>query len=247
MIDQARRLADAHHPTVVVAGGDGTLNIAARGLIGSDTALGILPIGTMNVLARELRYPLLRLHKTLDLFDQAHTKDIDIFLANDVPILQLMGVGLDALTIKNTTEEHKKCLSGIAYLVQGSKALSQPQIPLTVATAEGENLKTDFLAIGNGGFYGGQMRLFPKASLTSGFLDILLMTPSLTNLFGEIIRALLSPRSLPNPKRALYRQTTALTITSPSPVPFEIDGDYIGETPIRIEKSPYKLKIICPK
>ena len=101
----AARFAEAGEPVVIAAGGDGTLNAVVRGLAGTNTALGVLPTGTMNVFARELGIPCNSLTQAYEVIERGFIKHIDLFAANQVPFVQMAGVGIDAKVIE-------KCSTG---------------------------------------------------------------------------------------------------------------------------------------
>jgi diacylglycerol kinase (ATP) len=101
----ARRAAEQGKEALFVVGGDGTINLAVRGLAGSQTALGVLPGGTANVLAQELGLPGLTwtrwmaLEESARRLSQAEVHAVDIGLCADTPFLMWAGVGLDAFAI----------------------------------------------------------------------------------------------------------------------------------------------------
>ena len=106
----AARFAAAGEPVVIAAGGDGTLNAVVRGLAGSNTALAVLPTGTMNVFARELGIPFGNLAKAFEVIERGFVREVDLFEANKVPFVQMAGVGFDAKVIEATSWASKKAL-----------------------------------------------------------------------------------------------------------------------------------------
>ena len=103
--DAARKAAEQGKEVLFVVGGDGTVNLAVRGLAGSDTALGVLPAGTANVLAQELGLPGLRWTRWMALEESARRlaeatiREVDIGVCGDTPFIMWAGVGLDAFAI----------------------------------------------------------------------------------------------------------------------------------------------------
>lgn len=101
----AREAAEGAKEALFVVGGDGTVNLAVRGLAGSDTALGVLPGGTANVLAQELGLPGLTWTRWMALEESAHrladaeVREVDIGMCGGTPFLMWAGVGLDAFAI----------------------------------------------------------------------------------------------------------------------------------------------------
>ncbi len=88
---------------IVAAGGDGTINEVVNGLAGSNAALGLLPMGTVNVFAMELGLPANDLQRCWDIIQRGHTRLVDLPNANGKYFVQLGGVGLDAQVVKETS------------------------------------------------------------------------------------------------------------------------------------------------
>ena len=101
---------------IVAAGGDGTVSAVANGVVGSPARMGIIPLGTTNVLARELGIPL-DLDDACDLLAGPNrTADIDVMRVGDNHYVTQIGIGVDALMIRDTPDEHKRRLGVAAYL-----------------------------------------------------------------------------------------------------------------------------------
>jgi len=183
----ARRLAAeaarAGFDVVVAAGGDGTLNEVLNGLADvpdglQRVRLGVLPLGTINVFAREMGIP--------TAFDPAwqtilQGRDVCIDLPwvdyheNGIParrcFAQLAGAGLDARAIELVSWSLKKKIGSLAYVTAGLKALGRPQLAITVA--DGQHRETgELVLVGNGRFYGGAFTLFPGANQQDQMLDL---------------------------------------------------------------------------
>ena len=175
--DESRELAAgfaaAGEPVVVAAGGDGTLNAVVRGLAGSETALGVLPAGTMNVFARELGIPFGNLAKAFEVIERGHVREVDLFSANGLPFVQMAGVGYDAQVIEETTWETKKMFGPLAYLFSAVKVLGERPPRMLVECADGHREEGVCVIAGNGSLYGGQFRMFRMADNQDSMLDVL--------------------------------------------------------------------------
>ena len=136
-MELAAEFAEAGEPIVVAAGGDGTLNAVIQGLAGSSTALGVLPAGTMNVFARELGLPLNSLKKSLDVLEQEHIREVDLFEANGHAFVQMAGVGFDAQVIEETTWETKKMFGPMAYLMAAVRVLGEKPPKMRIICEDG--------------------------------------------------------------------------------------------------------------
>src|SRR5216110_4044560 len=104
----ARRAVEEGFARIVAAGGDGTVTQVANGLAGSNAALGLLPMGTVNVFAMELGLPLNNLQLCWDIIEGANMRLVDLPSANEKCFVQLAGVGLDAQAVKETSLASKR-------------------------------------------------------------------------------------------------------------------------------------------
>ena len=111
----ARRAVEEGFGRVVAAGGDGTVNHVANGIAGSNAALGILPMGTVNVFAMELGLPANDLHRCWEIVQAGNICLVDLPSANGKYFVRLGGIGLDA--VKETTLAFKRSLGPLSYLI----------------------------------------------------------------------------------------------------------------------------------
>lgn len=233
-------------PVIVAAGGDGTLNIVADELRGTETAMGIIPAGTMNVFARELKFPMHGFESSLNVLDGGKVREVDMFTANGRAFLQMCGVGFDAQIVENVTWQSKKAWGPLAYVFSAFRVLTKRPPSLLVSLPGGETRECVFAVMGNGGLYGGPFRLFPKAEPDDGVLDLLLFRKLGLSVLGEFRRALFSKTSLPSSSHVEYLRVKACDIAATEKVPYELDGDSCGDAPVRIRLAPGKLKVIVP-
>jgi len=166
---------------VVAAGGDGTLNEVLNGLADADgfgrTRLGVLPLGTVNVFAKELELPQ-DFEGAWAAIRQGRDRLIDApwasFVAEGRPqrrfFAQLAGAGLDSRAVELVNWELKKRLGYISYLVAGFQALKENLPPIEVSNGQ-ETASGQLVLVGNGRFYGGRHTMFPQAELSDGILD----------------------------------------------------------------------------
>lgn len=247
MYDFVKGFADAGSPCVAVAGGDGTLSIAARALTGSQTALAVIPSGTVNVFSREIGIGSGKYDEALLALLGKRTKDIDLFTLNGVPFVQMAGVGLDARAIELTTWEMKKKWKAFAYVLSGIKAAMEKQPRLRVTMDDGATHEGCLVIMGNGRRYGGPLRVFRDADHSDGLLDVIIFKNGVSGVVKDcLIGALNGGFDADMPGGIVYTQARACTIESDSPVPCEMDGDLWGYTPVNVELSSIPLKVIIP-
>ena len=244
----ARMFADRGEPVVLVAGGDGTVNSVVQGLLGSSTALGVVPTGTMNVFARELGMPINSLKKSLEVIEEGFIKDVDIFTANGHPFVQMAGIGFDAQVIEETTWETKKLLGPLAYLVAAIKVFGDTPPKMKVTSADGTVEEGVCAIAGNGSLYGGQMKLFRKADHCDEVLDVLLFTDLDYKLVRDSVMGMAKGAIDLGNASVKYLQSESFTIECDREVPMEVDGEYVGRvTEVALSPAMTKLKVVAPK
>ncbi len=168
---------------VVAAGGDGTVNEVLNG-IGDEpegfkrVRFGVLPLGTINVFARELRIPT-RFDGAWAVIRQARESMIDLpqveFSRSGATVrhffAQIAGAGWDSRAVEMVNWEIKKKVGGLAYVWSGLQALRKP-LPQIAVNDGTRTLSGEMVVIGNGQLYGGNWRLFPLADLRDGVLEV---------------------------------------------------------------------------
>lgn len=242
----ATRFAAQGEPVVIAAGGDGTLNEVVSGLAGTSTAIGILPVGTMNVFARELAIPCDSLERAFAIIARGSVREVDLFEANGSPFVQMAGVGFDAQVIEETTWESKKLLGPLAYLLAAVKVLGERPPTLEVVCADGRSEKGVAVIVGNGALYGGPFRFFRHADNHDSKLDVLVYKAAGYRLVLDSLRGL-ACGGIDLLESTTYFQTESLTITADREVPVEVDGEWIGRfTQVRFLESPHCLRVIAP-
>jgi diacylglycerol kinase (ATP) len=256
----ARRLAteavNDGFDLIVAAGGDGTVNETLNG-IGAATdgfakaRLGVLPLGTVNVFARELKLPL-RVDLAWEILQRGKERRIDLpaaeFSVNGLQrkqyFAQLAGAGFDARAIELVDWQHKKKIGPLAYIVSGLKALRENKPKITMHTG-GINVMGELVLIGNGRLYGGTFPILHRAELNDGLLDVcvfhqvnwwrlLLCAP------GLLLRGKLPERGVE------HLQAAAFELTSESAAAFELDGEWVGQLPVKFSIERARLRVVIP-
>lgn len=241
---------------IVAAGGDGTLNEVLNGIAAAPKGferarLGVLPLGTVNVFAREVRIPL-KLRKAWDTIRSGRETLIDLgvvdYQESGVPkqrfFAQLAGAGLDARAIELVNWRLKKKIGPLAYVVAGLQALMEKQAKIKVSDGKTEGVG-ELALIGNGSLYGGEFRIFPPADMRDGLLEACVFSRvNLLTLFRCAPRLLLKG-TLPR-AATLNLQGNTLTLTSEVKVPFEVDGEFGGYLPATFSMRRMQMRVIVP-
>lgn len=162
---------------VVAVGGDGTVNEVARALRETPTALGIIPAGSGNGLARHLMLPSTP-EGAIDIINEGIVHELDYGLINDHPFFCTCGVGFDAFISKKFAEAGKR--GRITYLEKILKAgfqYSSETYDISIDGGEYESYKAFLVSIANASQYGNDAYIAPQASMNDGLLDIVIMEP----------------------------------------------------------------------
>ncbi len=243
----AARFAAEGEPVVIAAGGDGTLNAVVTGLAGSETALGVLPAGTMNVFAREMGIPFDNLPRAFEVIEGGCIHEVDLFEANGFPFVQMAGVGFDAMVIEETTWESKKMLGPLAYLLAAVKVLGETPPRMVVECADGRREEGVAVLAGNGGLYAGQFKLFPKANNRDSKLDILVFKEAGYRFVLDSLRGI-AMGGIDLAASAGYFQADDFIVRADREVPVEVDGELLGRyAEVRFAQCARRLKVIAPQ
>lgn len=243
--------------TVIAVGGDGTVRTVAGALAGSGVALGIVPIGTANLLARNLggfaanpgdriTAALTGELRRIDL-GRIHYRAEDGSDADDV-FLVVAGFGLDATAIAHTDERAKARLGWVAYFSSITREMWGPPLAVSLAFDDEEAEETTLrsLLVGNCGLLPAGISLIPQADLADGQLDVLIMQPRSAAGWLPVAWSVLSRsrRASPHIRERLARR---LTVTSDTGIDVHVDGDAIGrirQAEIRVDPGAVLVRTI---
>lgn len=173
-IEKAAQAVRKNLHTVVAVGGDGTINDVASQLVGSQTALGIIPMGSGNGLSRELKIPF-DLEKAFKMILRNRIKIIDTGMVNDKPFFNIAGIGFDAHIAGQFEQAQSRGLMGYLKLILQSYSSYVPE-KYTIKIGEQSLSQSAFvLAVCNGRQFGNNAWIGPNAKLDDGQLDITLV------------------------------------------------------------------------
>jgi diacylglycerol kinase (ATP) len=241
----ARRAVEEGFARIVAAGGDGTVNQVANGLAGSNAALGLLPLGTVNVFAMELGLPLHNLELCWDIIEGANIRLVDLPSANGKYFVQLAGVGLDAQVVKETSLAFKRSFGPLSYLISAAHIAARQPPKLSI---ESENAPVDdgsFVLIGNGRLYGGPFPFFKHASIDDGLFDVVVFKRLGYLEIIKYLQDVVFSSDIHVPEIE-YFQTRRLRITSEQDVPMELDGELAGNCPVEFRIDERALPVLAP-
>ena len=245
----AARAARNGSPDVIVAGGDGTINEAIQGLAGTRARLAIIPRGTANVLARELGLPLDD-EQAIAVAAEGKSRKIYLGVAIDEKTEQrrhfvlMAGIGLDASVVRRVQPSLKKRIGKGAFWVSGLSHLAtwNPR-PFTLEI-NGDRYVATFAAIGKGAKYGGDLAITPGARLDEPEFEVCIIETTSRLRYLHLLSYAMRegmPRNKPEVKFV-----KAVSVRAYGDSHVQVDGELIGNLPMRFEIAPHSLEVIVP-
>ncbi|WP_210420135.1 diacylglycerol/lipid kinase family protein [Aquisphaera giovannonii] len=249
-IVEAVRLAAAEgYDTVVAAGGDGTVSAVAGALVGTKAKLAIIPLGTANVLARELGIPI-EVQGASDLVNGPHEVDaIDAMAYRNKHYFTQIGVGLDALMIRDTKTEDKKRLGVLAYVWTAVKKAVGFQPHRFSVSVDGKTSRPKAVQVllANCGALGTSgLRWGPDIAINDGRIDVLVLRAASLLSHLRVASNFVLGRHRQDPATSYQKAARVVAIQSERPLPVQGDGEVVGETPIEVQVVPRALRVVVP-
>jgi YegS/Rv2252/BmrU family lipid kinase len=234
---------------VVAAGGDGTVSGVASGLVRHDVPLGIIPIGTANVLAQELGIPLDIDAACRLLSEQPTVAHIDAMKVGNRHFFLQIGIGLDSLMIRDTDRGLKRRFGRLAYIWTGLKWLVgyQPVRFSLMIDGKQRRPRAAQVLIANGGTLGiPQFRWGPDIYPDDGSLNVCLIYARTLFDYLGIAWHMLTHRQKRSRKIRYYTAHDSIIVNADDYLPVQADGEIIDEVPLHIEIIPGAVHIIVP-
>ncbi|HJP41447.1 MAG TPA: diacylglycerol kinase family protein [Dehalococcoidia bacterium] len=230
---------------VFVVGGDGAVREVADGLVGSESALAVLPAGTANVWAKEIGVPN-RFGEAIRAHVQGQRLRVDLGRAGNEPFLLMASLGWDAEIVRRVGGTWKKRLGELAYVARGITLLPKfHPVQLDWATdGEERRNRIALMVVSNTSLYGGRVRFSPKAVINDGLLDVCTLAPSQRG-DGVRLTTLLARGRLSGARGVIELQSRDIDIATHG-VPYQLDGDAGGFSPVRFHVEPEALMVSLP-
>lgn len=249
----AHRAAGLGYRAVAVVGGDGTLAEAATGLSGTRTPLAIIPRGTANQVAHNLRIPI-DVEEAIDVAVNGEIRALDLGQVNGRTFALLAGAGFDAAMIASATRELKERWGFGAYIYAAVKeALAATPTRFSIRAGE-RALMLDAVSVmvanvGElfSGFIPFRIPLAPRPmdSWQDGLLEVVVLAPRKIPEFATLLWKA-AHHQFGGDDRLIHFQTNSITIEADPPIAVQVDGDPAGSTPMTASAVPAALRVLIP-
>ena len=231
---------------LVVCGGDGTISETLAPLAGSHTALGLLPCGTCNDLARALAVPL-RVEAAIDNLLRGEVRAIDLGRAGDRFFATIAAFGFDA-EVNRRMESAQGPLSGRPrYILEALRHVVRYQPTRVCLCGDFGEIEQEVLQVStaNARNYGGNLCVAPDADLGDGLFDVVIVDAVPLRAILSLMLRLFWQAHVRHPAVRIER-TARLTLHTDAPHRVYADGDYLDQTPLVLEISPAALRVVVP-
>ncbi len=239
----AKESVRLNHAAVIVAGGDGSINETAQALVGTNTALGIIPIGSGNGLARHLKIPL-KIEEAIKRINQFETKKIDTANINDSLFVNVAGFGFDAHVAACFSKTKKRGFWNYAKIsIREFFRFPMQKYSLII---DGKQIDTQafIISFANSNQYGNNFVIAPQASLEDAFLDVCIIKKPKLYQFPYIL-FLLARKKIHHSKSVEILKAKSIQMKLNTPQALNLDGEFLmQEEDVLISVNPLSLKII---
>jgi diacylglycerol kinase (ATP) len=242
-LNSAREAVEKEYDIVVAIGGDGTVNETASALVNSETALGIIPVGSGNGLARALRIPLL-MRQAIKTITRGEVRAIDAGMVDNRYFFATAGMGFDAVLGKRF--DTSKVRGPAPYYLYGLQEFFRYNAPRYKITFDGRTVEKNafIVAVANTKQYGANAIICPSAEPDDGLLDLAVIED--VNLATTLyyLPTLFTGKIEKAPVYEVFRSTN-FEIHREAAAPYTLDGEvYDGEKKLSYSLLPKALKII---
>jgi YegS/Rv2252/BmrU family lipid kinase len=251
----ARRAVDRGADLILVAGGDGTINEAVNGMVHSDVPLGILPAGTANVLANELGIGKSMECAAEDLVRSTRERVALGLISSDTAsgrpdlrrhFLLMAGAGLDADIVHHLDQRMKQAFGKVAYWIGGFSKVGR-RIPEFTVQAGGREYRASFALLSRVRNYGGDLEIAPTISLLDDEFEMVLFEGEsslgfLKYMLAIVVRQQQTMRGI----TILRTRQAEFSASKDSKIHLQVDGEYAGLAPARVELVPNALTLLVP-
>lgn len=235
--------ASRRYDAVVAAGGDGTIRSIAAAMRGATVPVGIIPLGTGNVMAREVGMPR-DARQIADNLRFGGSLPVHGAVANGTPFFLMAGAGLDGAAVAALDPGAKARWGKLAYVWPTTRAVLR-RAPVIEAVLDGQKFETRWIVICNAGRYAGGFRLSPDSSVfRQGLVAVFSTAETRAGLITDIFAIGAGyAKSAPHLHAVPLRHAV---IRAKQPVPVQVDGEPFGHLPLTITEDTQTVNLLTP-
>jgi len=239
--DQAAASGASAEPGATLQVSDVTTEVGRR------AKLGIVPAGTVNVLALELGLPF-QVERACKAIAEGKTVSLDVGRVNDRGFVLMTGAGIDALTVRNIDPRQKKRFKELAFVGTGLRFGLAADPPAFVVRTEGEEYTATYFVASNCRYFSGHLGVTPDADPTDGLLDLLIFTGTTRSSLAVFWLGVPSGLHLHSPNVKHLRATRAelIPLSDKETVYFQTDGELAGKLPATVKIDAHALEVVVP-
>ncbi|MDT4896230.1 MAG: hypothetical protein QOH25_1307 [Acidobacteriota bacterium] len=233
---------------VIVSGGDGTINEALQGLVGTGARMAVWPRGTANVLARELRLPF-DAEAAAEVIARGHALPVHVGCATNEGtgeqryFFLMAGIGLDASVVERVNPRLKRRVGEAAFWYAGLGHLVHWQPSPFNVEVDGQTFRATFAAIGKAAHYGGNLAITPRARMEEPEFEVCIVDSKSRLRFLHLLSHAVRSRGVAENMRGVqFIRAARARVTGDAPV--QIDGELTGQLPMTFEIAPSPIEII---
>jgi len=230
---------------VIIAGGDGSINEVINSLVGTDTPVGIIPMGTVNVLSRELGIPINPLG-AVQTFVSGQARPFDLGKIGSRYFLLMASYGFDAKIMQHNRRLLKAVMGRYSYVLTSLFLIPRYKdspIKLYLDGAR-SSIQANFVIFSNGRRYAGNYLAAPDADMHDGLLDVVYSTTS--GRLGLIKNFLAFSRSRPYPPWIMSKRAKRIRVEASDLTLFQVDGDQLSPDSMEINAASDAILLVAP-
>ncbi|GAB12978.1 hypothetical protein ARGLB_032_00230 [Arthrobacter globiformis NBRC 12137] len=252
---QVRSALEYGADVVLVGGGDGTVRVAAEALAHTGVAMGLIPLGTGNLLARNVDLDVYDLHGSIQTALFGHQRFIDTARmkiensrtghSSSHSFLVIAGIGMDAEVVGDTNDGLKRAVGWLAYTEAGVRHLRgrRKKVAISLDDQPDQSRKIRSILFANCGLVPGGIDFIPQAMIDDGMLDVVVMSPRSAVGWLAMYAKILFKHKRHLPVMSVYR-SGKVVIKCPEPMPTQLDGDTSGDaTKVTVQVEPRSLLV----
>ncbi|MFC1732472.1 diacylglycerol/lipid kinase family protein [candidate division KSB1 bacterium] len=241
------------YDVIIASGGDGTMNEVLNGIAGSGMKkkplFGMIPLGTENVLAQEMKIPFNHLKAAKVIVEgilTEKTKKIDLGNANGRFFVLMTGIGFDAHVASKLEPFLKKILGRAVYpLTAWNELFKYKHSDMDIVVDKKIKTRGSYVVVGNTKFYGAGMKITPNADISDGFLDVCIFKGNDVFKFIKFVAGVFAEKHI-DTADIEYHKAKEVSIKSKDKVLCHVDCEVMGTTPVKVKVYPGIVEMIVP-